>query len=148
MSSENGRGQPVGAGVEDDIEHAAADGTEHAAVDGTERAVWDVLRTVEDPELPVSIVDLGLIYDVAVDDGDAAIELTVTYSGCPGREMIVNDAADAVRTVEGIDDVEVTVVYSPQWSVDRITDRGREKLTEFGLAIPGEKTDPDPDCHD
>ncbi len=112
-----------------------------------ERAVWTALVTVEDPELPVSIVDLGLIYDVAVHDGDAEIDLTVTYSGCPGQEMIVDDAAGAVQAVDGIDNVSVTVVDSPQWSVDRITEHGREKLGEFGLAIPGETEHADPDCH-
>lgn len=121
---------------------------EYDADDDLERAVWTALRTVEDPELPVSIVDLGLIYDVAVHDGDAEIDLTVTYSGCPGQEMIVDDAAAAVQAVDGIDDATVTVVYSPQWSVDRITEHGREKLGEFGLAIPGDTGQPDPDCHD
>lgn len=140
MSSGNDDGRRVDAGTPPNIE-ATAD-------DGVERAVWNALRTVEDPELPVSIVDLGLIYDVSVHDGVAEIDLTVTYSGCPGREMIVDDAAAAVRAVDGIDDVAVSVVYLPQWSVDRITDHGREKLGEFGLAIPGEAGNADPDCHD
>lgn len=115
--------------------------------DGVERDVWEALRTVEDPELPVSVVDLGLIYDVSVQDGRAEIELTVTYSGCPGREMIVGDVEAAVRDVEGVESVGVSVVYSPPWSVELITDRGREQLAEFGLAVPGAEEEPDPDCH-
>lgn len=131
-----------------DVDLDAVVGVDPDAVDDVERAVWNALRTVEDPELPVSIVDLGLIYEVSVRDGHAAIDLTVTYSGCPGREMIVGDAADAARTVDGVDDVGVTVVYSPPWSVDRITDRGRERLGEFGLAVPGDQDQQDPDCHE
>lgn len=118
-----------------------------AAAEGVERAVWDALDTVEDPELPVSVVDLGLIYDVSVEDGCADIDLTVTYSGCPGRDMIVNDVSEAVRAVEGIETVDVTLVYSPPWSVDRISERGREQLIEFGLAVPGDENRDDPDCH-
>lgn len=120
---------------------------QRASADGIERDVWEALRTVEDPELPVSVVDLGLIYDVSVQDGRAEIELTVTYSGCPGREMIVGDVEAAVRDVEGVESVAVSVVYSPPWSVELITDRGREQLAEFGLAVPGTEEEPDPDCH-
>jgi phenylacetate-CoA oxygenase PaaJ subunit len=115
--------------------------------EGTEEDVWNALESVEDPELPVSVVDLGLIYEVSVDDGRAAIDLTVTYSGCPGRDMIVSDVEQAVRDVDGIETVDVTIVYSPPWSVDCITDRGREQLSEFGLAVPGDESRTDPDCH-
>lgn len=117
------------------------------AAEGVERAVWDALRTVDDPELPVSIVDLGLIYDVRVESRRAEIDLTLTYSGCPGREMIVGDAETAVRGVDGVDDADVRVVYSPPWSFERITDRGREALAEFGVAVPGAESRSDPDCH-
>lgn len=121
--------------------------TQLATAEGTERAVWEALDTVEDPELPVSIVDLGLIYDVSVDGGHATVELTLTYSGCPGREIIVSDAERAVKDVEGVDDVDVRIVYSPPWSIDRITPEGRERLNEWGLAVPGDGDQPDPDCH-
>lgn len=135
-------------GVDGTLDRDAGDDLEYDADSDLERAVWTALRTVEDPELPVSIVDLGLVYDVAIQDGAAEIDLTLTYSGCPGQEMIVNDAAAAVQAVDGIDDATVTVVYSPQWSVDRITEHGRQKLGEFGLAIPGDTAQTDPDCHD
>lgn len=119
-----------------------------ASAGDRERAVWEALRTVEDPELPVSIVDLGLVYDVMVEDGHAELALTVTYTGCPGRDMIVSDAAAAVRGLDGIGSVDVDLVYSPPWGVERITDRGRAALDEFGLAVPGADDRPDPDCHD
>ncbi|RQG94825.1 metal-sulfur cluster assembly factor [Natrarchaeobius chitinivorans] len=101
-----------------------------------ERAVWDALLTVEDPELPVSIVDLGLVYDVSLEGGHATVEMTLTYSGCPAREMIVDDVERAVTSVSGVDSVEVDLVYSPPWSTDHITDVGRDELSEWGLALP------------
>lgn len=118
-----------------------------ATVEGPERAVWEALRTVEDPELPVSIVDLGLVYDVFVDDQRAELKLTLTYSGCPGREMIISDAEAAVLGTTDIESVDIQLVYSPPWNAERITDRGQKALREFGLAVPGAEDQPDPDCH-
>lgn len=112
-----------------------------------ERAVWEAIREVEDPELPVSLVDLGLIYRVEVEDGRAEVDLTLTYSGCPARDLITTDVADAARAVDGVEDVAVNVVYSPAWDYDRITDRGRAALNEHGLAVPGDADRPDPDCY-
>lgn len=113
-----------------------------------ERAVWEALRTVEDPELPVSIVDLGLVYGVEVDDGDVRVDLTLTYSGCPARDLIVADAEAAVRDLPGADSVAVDIVYAPPWTYDRITDRGREQLADYGVAVPGDSERPDPTCHE
>ena len=113
----------------------------------TERAVWEALRTVEDPELPVSLVDLGLIYGVDVEDGHAVVALTLTYSGCPARDLITGDVEAAARSVEGVESVAVDVVYSPAWSYDRITDRGRRDLNDHGLAVPGDADARDPDCY-
>ena len=112
-----------------------------------ERAVWEAIRTVEDPELPVSLVDLGLIYRVEVEDGRAEVDLTLTYSGCPARDLIVGDVEAAARSVEAVEDVDVRVVYSPAWDYDRITTRGRRDLNEHGLAVPGDADRPDPDCY-
>lgn len=112
-----------------------------------ERAVWEAIRTVEDPELPVSLVDLGLIYRVDVEDGHADVDVTLTYSGCPARDLITADVEEAARSVEGVRDVSVDVVYSPAWSHDRITSRGRADLNRHGLAVPGDADRPDPDCY-
>jgi len=112
-----------------------------------ERAVWEALRTVEDPELPVSLVDLGIVYRVAVEDDRAEVDITLTYSGCPARDLIVSDVETAVGSVEGVEDVDVRVVYSPAWDYDRITERGRQALNEHGLAVPGDADRPDPDCY-
>lgn len=102
---------------------------------GLERDVWEELYAIEDPEMPVSIVDLGLIYGVSVEDGSAHIEMTLTYSGCPAREMLMRDIEMAVAGIEGIEDVELGLVWSPEWTVDMVTDTGREHLKEFGLSV-------------
>ncbi|MCD2204039.1 metal-sulfur cluster assembly factor [Halobacterium sp. KA-6] len=115
--------------------------------DATTRNVWAALRSVQDPELPISVVDLGLIYDVAVTDGRVEIDLTLTYTGCPAKDIITGDIERAVIGVEGINEVDITTVYSPAWDYDRITDRGREQLNEYGIAVPGYDEAPDPTCH-
>jgi metal-sulfur cluster biosynthetic enzyme len=104
---------------------------------GVERAVWDALYEVEDPEMPVSVVDLGLIYDVSVDEAarTATIEMTLTYSGCPARDMLTNDVRCAAETAAGVDEAEVRLRYSPEWNVNMVTERGRDDLREFGLSV-------------
>jgi metal-sulfur cluster biosynthetic enzyme len=106
-----------------------------AGATGVERRVWQALYRVEDPEMPISIVDLGLIYGVAVEDGTAAVEMTLTYTGCPARDMLVSEVTRAVRDVEGVEAVEVTLVWSPAWTVDMVTERGENALREFGLSV-------------
>ncbi|WP_332899441.1 1,2-phenylacetyl-CoA epoxidase subunit PaaD [Haladaptatus sp. CMSO5] len=102
---------------------------------GVERRVWDTLYAIEDPEMPVSIVDLGLIYGVSVEDGHADVKMTLTYTGCPAREMLTTDIEEAVAAVEGIDSMELDLVWSPPWTVEMVTEPGKEALREFGLSI-------------
>jgi metal-sulfur cluster biosynthetic enzyme len=104
---------------------------------GLEARIWDALYDVEDPEMPVSIVDLGLIYGVAVDEetGRVEIDMTLTYTGCPARTMLLENVEDAVEGVEGVDDSEVELVWSPEWTVEMVTDDGQEALREFGVSI-------------
>lgn len=111
--------------------------------EGREAKVWEALYEVEDPEMPVSIVDLGLIYNVSVEEVEtdggetvetATVEMTLTYSGCPAREMLLNDVHCAALA-SGTDDAEVKLRYSPNWNVNMVTERGREALREFGLGV-------------
>lgn len=102
---------------------------------GVEADVWAALYEVEDPEMPVSVVDLGLIYDVTVADGRCTVEMTLTYSGCPARDMLTNDVRCAAETAPGVDEAEVRLRYSPEWTVAMVTDAGREALREFGLSV-------------
>ena len=100
-----------------------------------EKRVWDELYEVEDPEMPVSIVDLGLIYDVEVEDGHAHVEMTLTYSGCPARDMIQGDVHDAALRADGVEAAEVSLRYSPAWNVSMLSETGKESLREFGLSV-------------
>lgn len=102
---------------------------------GVKAAIWAALREVEDPEMPVSVVDLGLIYDVSAENGHALVEMTLTYSGCPARDMLMNDVRCAAMTAAGVENAEVQLRYSPTWCVDMVTPTGREALREFGLSV-------------
>jgi ring-1,2-phenylacetyl-CoA epoxidase subunit PaaD len=102
-----------------------------------EDAVWGALGDVMDPEIPVvSVVDMGMISDVSVTSGTARVVVLPTFSGCPAIDVIKSDVRSAVAAVEGVVEVDVATSYSPPWTTDRITDAGRRKLEEFGLAPP------------
>ena len=110
-----------------------------AGATGVEARVWDALYEVEDPEMPVSVVDLGLIYGVAVaeeaDDRVAYVRMTLTYTGCPARDMLLDDVEAAAASAEGVDRAEVELVWSPEWNLNLVTDAGRAALREFGVSI-------------
>jgi ring-1,2-phenylacetyl-CoA epoxidase subunit PaaD len=100
-------------------------------------SVWDALAGVMDPEIPaVSIIDMGMVERVDVADGRAEVVILPTFSGCPAISVIKRDVAEAVAEVDGIEQVKVETTYSPPWTTERITDEGRRKLEEFGLAPP------------
>jgi metal-sulfur cluster biosynthetic enzyme len=82
--------------------------------------VREQLKNVIDPELGLNIVDLGLIYDVEVEDGQATITMTLTSPGCPAGGTIMAGAQEAARGAEGIDDADVKLVWKPFWTPDRI----------------------------
>ena len=103
--------------------------------DDTEAAVWRALSSITDPEMPVSLVDMGMVYRVAAVDGVAEIDLTFTSIGCPAMDMILADVREAVAAVPGVDRVELEVVWSPPWTKERLTARGRTLLSAYGLAL-------------
>ena len=101
-----------------------------------ETAVWEALAGVTDPELPVSLVDMGMIYAVDVDDdGRVRIDLTFTSIGCPGMDMILEDVRAAVEAIPGVTGVRIEVVWSPPWTKTRLTQRGRRLLQTVGLSV-------------
>ncbi len=104
-------------------------------MEATESLVREALLTVSDPEYPLSIVDLGLIYGVRVDHRVAYVDVTFTSIGCPAIEMIVEDIHTEVGAVPGIERVEVEVVWGPPWTKDKITDRGRRVLVAYGVVV-------------
>ena len=102
----------------------------------TEAAVWETLAGITDPELPVSLVDMGMVYGVSVDEsGTVDIDLTFTSIGCPGMDMILEDIRAAVGAVPGVTDVHVEIVWSPPWTKSRLTLRGRRLLQAVGLSV-------------
>ena len=99
----------------------------------TEQAVWDQLKSVFDPEIPVNIVDLGLVYDCAItkkDDGSTSVnvKMTLTAPGCGMGPTIAADARGKILSLEGIDDAEVELVWDPPWNQAMITEVGKMKL--------------------
>ena len=102
----------------------------------TAEHVWHVLDTVLDPEVPaVSIRELGIVRDVRCDGEDVEVVLTPTYSGCPATEMIEAAVRDALNEA-GYVSVTVSHRRAPAWTTDWITDEGRRKLREYGIAPP------------
>ena len=103
--------------------------------EGVEAAIWEGLYEVEDPEMPISVVDLGLIYDVTVEDGVATVTMTLTYTGCPARDYLQADVRQAAARAEGVDEAEVELVWSPEWNLEMVTDAGKADLREFGVSV-------------
>lgn len=101
-----------------------------------EEAVWDVLRTVEDPELPITITDLGLVRDVRVDAGRVSVRLVPTWTGCPALAVIRTRVRDALLAIRGVREASVEYTYDEPWSLERMTAQGRERLREYGLSVP------------
>lgn len=96
--------------------------------------IWTALEDVEDAELPVSLVDLGLIRDVTVEDGEVEVQMTLTYTGCPAKEIMVKMAERRLELLDGAETVTVELDYSEQWSPEDMTETGRERLGEAGFA--------------
>jgi ring-1,2-phenylacetyl-CoA epoxidase subunit PaaD len=101
-----------------------------------QKRAWDVAAQVVDPEIPVlTIADLGVLRDVAVIDGHVEVAITPTYSGCPAMNMIKLEIELALER-EGIRNPKVRTVLSPAWTTDWMSDAGRGKLKEYGIAPP------------
>lgn len=101
------------------------------------KKIIEVLKTVFDPEIPINIYDLGLIYKIDIDDeGVVNIDMTLTAPGCPIAHILVGMVAEAVRSVPGVKDVNVKLVFDPPWSPLRMTPEGRRAFKEiFGYDI-------------
>ena len=105
----------------------------------TAERVWKALAEIPDPEIPVlSLVDLGVVHDVEVENGRVHVGFTPTFLGCPALEVMRDQMAERIRELGGEPDVEVLVEES--WTTDRITPEGRRKLEEAGFAPPKPRT--------
>jgi ring-1,2-phenylacetyl-CoA epoxidase subunit PaaD len=97
---------------------------------------WQALASVPDPEIPIiSIVELGIVRAIRVDDAGLVVEMTPTYSGCPATEVIMNDIRDALAE-HGIANARVATRLAPAWTTDRIAPEAKRRLREFGIAPP------------
>jgi metal-sulfur cluster biosynthetic enzyme len=94
----------------------------------TTEAIYAELRQVFDPEIPVNIVDLGLVYDVTVDGTTCNVTMTLTSQGCPEAKTIPDVVKRRCNTVQGIQNTEVKVVWEPAWTPQRISEEGRKVL--------------------
>ena len=98
--------------------------------------VWEWLETLPDPEIPViTLVDLGIIRNVAWDDETLVVSVTPTYSGCPATSMINRDIEARLRG-EGVQKIELRQQLSPAWTTDWMTHKARKALEEYGIAPP------------
>ena len=97
--------------------------------------IWTALKDVEDPEIPVSLVDMGLIVSVAFDRRTAHIKITYTAMGCPAMDMIQDDIRARLLQDPDVDHVDIEVVWDPVWTHRRLTESARETMRELGLAV-------------
>ena len=94
----------------------------------TRDVVLEALHDVFDPEIPVNVVDLGLIYGVEVDDGNVDVKMTLTFAGCGMGPYIAQQAEWRIAEIEGVEDVNVEMVFDPPWTPDQITEDGKKLL--------------------
>ena len=88
----------------------------------TQEEVLEILRTVEDPELGMDIVDLGLLYEVEVEESTAKVTYSLTSMGCPAGPLIAQDIDRIAREVPGVEDVDLELTFDPPWTPDRMSD--------------------------
>jgi FeS assembly SUF system protein len=91
--------------------------------------VLDAIKTVRDPEIPVNLVDLGLVYELLVNrDGTVYVEMTLTTPACPSAAALPGQVKDAIASVDGVQDARVKVVWEPPWTQDRMSEEARLEL--------------------
>ena len=102
-----------------------------------EARLWDRLRAVEDPEIPVSVVGMGLIVSLAYEAGSRAVDLQLTFTamGCPAMDFIEDDIRAALLEDPAVDEVRIEVVWDPVWTKDRIRAEARARMRELGIAV-------------
>jgi|TARA_R110000737_G_scaffold222262_1_gene237539 ring-1,2-phenylacetyl-CoA epoxidase subunit PaaD len=107
----------------------------------TEKQIWEWLESVNDPEVPVlSVVDLGVVRKVDISESGIKITITPTYSGCPAMQVIEEDIRRALLQ-EGLSNLTIETVLSPAWTTDWLSENGKRKLKEYGIAPPENEVD-------
>ena len=106
----------------------------HSATDTACPALWDALRDVMDPEIPISVVDMGLIVDLQECEGIAHVKLTFTAMGCPATEFIEEDIRVRLLQEPGIKEVQIEVVWTPAWTKERLSEEGIDIMRTWGIS--------------
>jgi FeS assembly SUF system protein len=97
-----------------------------------EAKAYEALRTVYDPEMPINIVELGLIYDVSITaEGEVVVLMTLTAPNCPEAEAIPVEAQQALKSIEGVKDAKVLLTFDPPWDKSRLSDEAKLALGLF-----------------
>jgi metal-sulfur cluster biosynthetic enzyme len=99
------------------------------------QSLWTALSEIEDPEMPINLVDLGVIYAIREDAGIVEVDLTFTAMGCPASDFILDDVRERLLRETGVREVRINVVWDPPWTAARITEAGRDSLEAWGLAV-------------
>ena len=94
----------------------------------TTEAIYEALKSVYDPEIPVNVVDLGLVYDVQVNDSDVYVQMTLTFPGCGMGPYIGQQAEWAIQELDGVEEVQIEMVFDPPWSPELISEEARAQL--------------------
>ncbi|MDQ6661062.1 MAG: metal-sulfur cluster assembly factor [Chloroflexota bacterium] len=106
----------------------------HPANDASCPALWDALRDVLDPELPISVVDMGLIVDLKQQNGIVDLKLTYTAMGCPAMDFIQDDIRDRLLKEDGVKQVNIEVVWDPVWTKNRLSEDGIDIMRTWGVS--------------
>ena len=106
----------------------------HADRDEFCPALWDALREVTDPEIPISVVDMGLIVNLQQQDECVALKLTFTAMGCPAMEFIMDDIRERLLQEPGVREVHIEIVWDPVWTKARLSEEGVEALRFWGIS--------------
>ena len=101
---------------------------------GAEASLWTALEEVNDPEFPISVVDMGLIYGIRRDGGRVDVDLTFTATGCPCMAFIEEDIRERLLREPDVEEVAIRVVWDPPWTREMMTEKGRAVLRNFGVA--------------
>jgi metal-sulfur cluster biosynthetic enzyme len=100
-----------------------------------EALLWKALEEVQDPEFPISVVDMGLIYALKRNDGHVQVQLTFTAMGCPCMEFILTDVRERLLQEPDIEQVTIEIVWDPPWTRQKLSQKGIEKLKKWGVTV-------------
>ena len=104
-------------------------------LNGFERTLWDIVDTIPDPHIPVSLVEMGMIYNIAVDGGHVTAEMSFPCMGCPAYDMLIDEVQNCLLSVSDVETVDVDVVWEPVWSKELLAPEVREKIRAAGVGL-------------